>query len=168
MTKLLKAGLFCFVLFAGGLSAQNLKFGYIDIQQLIQVMPETEVAQKAYAKVGADLQVQLESMQKDLSEKSKDYMAQLKIWSEAIRLSKETELQSLNQRVQNFPQQAQESLRKEEAKLFQPVMEKARKAIADVGKEQGLTFVFEVNNVLYHSEQPIELLPFVKKKLGIK
>lgn len=168
MKKLFRVVLFCLALFAGTLSAQTLKFGHIELQQLIQAMPEREVAQKAYAKVGADLEAQLASMQKDLTEKSKEYVAQLKTLSEAIRTAKEAEIQSLNQRIQNFQQQAQENLQKEEAKLFQPVMGKARKAISDVAKEQGLLYVFEVNGLLYHSEKSIDLLPFAKTKLGVK
>ena len=168
MKNLSRVVLFCMFLFAGGMSAQTLKFGHIDVQQLLQAMPEREVAQKAYAKVGADLQAQLATMQKDLTEKSKEYMAQLKTLSEPVRTAKEAEIQSLNQRIQNFQQQAQDNLQKEEAKLFQPVMDKARKAIADVGKEQGMLYVFDVNGLLYHSEKSIELLPLVKVKLGIK
>lgn len=160
--------LFSLVLFAGGLSAQTLKFGHIDVQQLVSAMPEKEVAQKAYAKVGTDMETLLTQMQKDLSEKSKEYMAQMKTLSDVVRKVKEDEIQSLNQRIQSYQQQAQENLQKEEAKLFQPIMEKARKAISDVGKEHGLLYVFEVNGILYHSDQSIDLLPLVKTKLGIK
>jgi len=160
--------LFSLFLFSGVLSAQTLKFGHIDVQQLVSAMPEKEVAQKAYSKAGVDMEAQLTTMQKDLSEKSKAYMAQLKTFTDAVRTVKEEEIQSLNQRIQAFQQQAQENLQKEEAKLFQPIMDKARKAISEVGKEQGLLYVFEVNGLLYHSDQSIELLPLVKAKLGIK
>jgi outer membrane protein len=88
--------------------------------------------------------------------------------TDAIRQVKEDELQSISTRIQTFQQQAQENLSKENDKLFQPVIEKARKAIAEVGKEQGLLYVFDVNGVLYHSEQSMDLLPLVKTKLGIK
>ena len=155
-------------LFAGGLSAQTLKFGHIDFQQLLQLMPEREVAQKAMTKVQSDLEAQLATMQKELQDKGKEYIAQQKTLTDAVRVTKEDELQSLQQRIQTFQQQAQENLQKEESKLFQPIIEKAKKAIADVGKDQGLLYIFEVNGVLYHSEQSIELLSLVKTKLGIK
>lgn len=160
--------LFCLVLFAGSLSAQTLKFGHIDVQLLVSTMPEKEVAQKAYTKVGTDMEAQLTTMQKDLSEKSKVYMSQLKTLTDAVRKVKEDEIQSINQRIQIYQQQAQENLQKEEAKLFQPIMDKARKAISEVGKERGLLYVFEANGLLYHSDQSIDLLPLVKTKLGIK
>lgn len=168
MRNFSKVILFCLFLFAGGLSAQTLKFGHIDFQQLLQLMPEREGAQKAMTKVQTDLETQLTSMQKELSDKSKEYIAQQKTLSDAVKATKEDELQSIQQRIQTFQQQAQENMQKEQEKLFQPIIEKARKAISEVGKEQGLMYVFEVNGVLYHSEQSIELLPFVKTKLGIK
>ena len=70
--------------------------------------------------------------------------------------------------MQTFQQTAQEAIDKEKAKQLQPVYEKARKGITDVAKEQGLLYVFEVNGVLYHSEQSVDLLAAVKTKLAIK
>jgi outer membrane protein len=160
--------LFTFLLFAGSLSAQTLKFGHIDSQQLLLVMPERDAAQKAITKVQTDLEAQLATMQKELNDKGKEYAAQQKTLTDAIRTTKEEELQSINQRIQTFQQQASDNLQKEEAKQMQPVVDKAKKAISDVGKELGLIYIFEVNGVLYHSEQSIDLLPLVKTKLGIK
>ncbi len=168
MKSFSRIALFSILLFAGSLSAQTLKFGHIDFQQLLQLMPERDAAQKAMAKVQADLDSQMATMQKDYQDKYKEYQTQQKTLSDAVRAAKEDELQSIGTRIQNFQQQAQENYNKEEAKQFQPIIEKARKAIADVGKEQGLLYVFEVNGVLYHSDQSIDILSLVKAKLGIK
>lgn len=171
MRNFFRVILFSSLLFTGGLSAQTLKFGHIDFQQLLQLMPERETAQKAMTKVQTDLENQLTTMQKELQDKSKEYAAGMKTMTDAIRATKEDELQSINQRIQTFQAQAQEQLQKEQEKLFQPIIEKARKAISDVGKEQGLVYIFEANNnnaVLYHGDQSIDLLPLVKTKLGIK
>jgi len=156
------------ILFAGGASAQTVKFGHIDFQQLFSSMPEKETAQKNLDKVRTELENQSNAMQKEYTDKLKAYQDQQKTFSDAIRQTKEDELQSIAQRIQNFQQQAQQNLQQEEAKQFQPVYEKARKAIADVGKEQGLLYVFEVNGMLYHSDQSIDILAAVKTKLGIK
>ncbi len=158
----------CLALFAGKLPAQTLKFGHIDFQQVLQAMPEKVAADSALRKLTTELQAELTKMQKDLTDKSKEYLVQQGSLTEAIRASKEDELNSMNQRVQNFPQQAQANIQKEEARLMQPVYEKIRKAISDVAKEKGLLYVFEVNSLLYHSDQSIDLLVPVKAKLGIK
>ena len=169
MKSFLSVILFSVLLSLGGLSAQTHKFGHINFQQLLQVMPERETAQKALDKVQMEMQKQLEVMQKELQDKSKDYIAQQQTLSDAIRATKEDDINSLNQRIQTFQQTASQNLQNEHSKQFQPVIEKARKAISDVGKEQGMIYVFEAENgFLYNSEQSINILALVKTKLGIK
>jgi outer membrane protein len=173
MKNLVRVLIFCLVIFSGCLTAQTLKFGHIDFQQLITAMPEREVATTSFEKVRSDLESKFQAMQKEYSEKDKEYTAltQAKDPIEAIIKVKLDEIQSLQVRIQTFQQTAQESLQKEETKLMQPLLEKARKAINDVAKELGLIYVFEENSsrssVLYHSEQSIDLTLLVKAKLGI-
>lgn len=163
---------FSLLLFVGAsASAQTMKFGHIDFQGLIQSMPEREVAQKAMAKMQTDLESQLSVMQKEYQTKGQDYVALVKQGNvtDAIRQAKEADIQSLQDRISTFQQTAQENLQKEESKQFQPIVEKARKAISDVAKEQGMLYVFEVNSVLYYNAtQSTDLMPLVKTKLGLK
>ena len=160
------------LLFVGAsASAQTLKFGHIDFQALIQTMPERDVAQKAMAKMQADLESQLSVMQKEYQTKGQEYVALVKQpnVTDAIRQAKEADIQSLQERITTFQQQAQENLQKEESKQFQPIVEKAKKAISEVAKEQGMLYVFEVNSVLYYNTaQSTDLSPLVKTKLGLK
>jgi|SRR5665647_56422 len=152
-------------------SAQTLKFGHIDFQGLISTMPEREVAQKAMAKMQTDLESQLAVMQKEYQTKGQEYVTLVKQpnVTDAIRQAKEADIQSLQERITTFQQQAQDNLQKEESKQFQPVVEKARKAIGEVAKEQGMLYVFEVNSVLYfNAAQSTDMMPLVKTKLGLK
>ncbi|MCD6355563.1 MAG: OmpH family outer membrane protein, partial [Prolixibacteraceae bacterium] len=59
---------------------------------------------------------------------------------------------------------------KKQSELLQPVFDKAEKAIAEVAKEKGLIYVFDIGPkvVLYKSNQSIDIMPMVKAKLGIK
>ncbi len=163
---------FSLLLFVGAsASAQTLKFGHIDFQGLISTMPEREVAQKAMAKMQTDLESQLAVMQKEYQTKGQEYVALVKQANitDAIRQAKEADIQSLQERITTFQQQAQDNLQKEESKQFQPVVEKARKAIGEVAKEQGMLYVFEVNSVLYfNAAQSTDMMPLVKTKLGLK
>jgi outer membrane protein len=170
MRNFFKVIVLCSAIFAGNLNAQTLKFGHIDFQLLLSAMPERDAAKAALDKVQADLVSKLDAMQKEYGEKGKEYvaLAQAKDANEALVKAKQDEVQSIQERIQTFQQTAQESLQKEETKLFQPVIVKARKAISDVAKEQGLLYVFEVNGVLYFSEQSMDLITLVKAKLAIK
>lgn len=160
------------LLFVGAsASAQTLKFGHIDFQALITAMPERDVAQKAMAKMQTDLESQLAVMQKEYQTKGQEYVTLVKqpTVTDAIRQAKEADIQSLQERITTFQQQAQENLQKEESKQFQPIVEKARKAIGDVAKEQGMLYVFEINSVLYYNTtQSTDMMPLVKTKLGLK
>ncbi len=152
-------------------SAQTLKFGHIDFQGLVQSMPERDVAQKALAKMQTDLESQLGVMQKEYQTKGQEYVALVKQpnVTDAIRQAKEADIQSLQERISTFQTQAQENLQKEESKQFQPIVEKARKAIGDVAKEQGMLYVFEISSVLYYNTaQSTDMMPLVKAKLGLK
>lgn len=169
MRNFFKVIVFCSVLFAGSLSAQTLKFGHIEFQALFQAMPEFAQAKTAIDKVQTSLEAQLATMQKEAQDKYKEFIAlsQAKDSNEALIKAKQDDVQSINERIQTFQQTAEESLRKEQSKQFQPVDEKARKAISEVAKEQGLLYVFEGTTLYYHSEQSIDLMPLVKAKLGI-
>lgn len=172
MRHFLSAITFSLLLFVGAsASAQTMKFGHIDFQALIQSMPERDVAQKTMAKTQSDLESQLAVMQKEYQTKGQEYVALVKQANvtDAIRQAKEADIQSLQERITTFQQQAQENLQKEESKQFQPIVEKARKAIGEVAKEQGMLYVFEVNSVLYfNTAQSTDMMPLVKAKLGLK
>ena len=54
--------------------------------------------------------------------------------------------------------------------MIQPVMDKARKAIDEVAKENGLLYVFDLSqgNPVYVSEESMDMLEPVKAKLGLQ
>ena len=57
-----------------------------------------------------------------------------------------------------------------EGELLQPIIEKAKKAIDDVAAENGFLYVFDMSMgaILYNSDQSVDLMPLVLKKLGVK
>ncbi len=57
-----------------------------------------------------------------------------------------------------------------QAQLFTPVLEKARDAIENVARVQGVVAVFDLSAgaVVYHDPSAmVDLLPMVKRELGI-
>ena len=93
----------------------------------------------------------------------------MKTYSEAMRATTEEELQGLQQRIKRFQETAMAQLEKTQNDLMQPVMEKALNAIKEVGKENGFTYIFDMNaGILYAAENSQDVLPLVKKKLGLQ
>jgi outer membrane protein len=159
------------VLFVGltaSVSAQTPKFGHIDLQALIQLMPERATAETEFNKFQSDLEDIFGEMQKDLQTKMGEFEALGDSASEIKKNAKIAEIQDMQQRVQNYQQTAQSQLQQKNGEIMKPVMDKAQNAIGEVAKEKGLIYVFETNSLLYKSNESIDLLPLVKTKLGLK
>ncbi|WP_159519109.1 OmpH family outer membrane protein [Sunxiuqinia indica] len=162
----------CFVavlfLSAGMVNAQTLKFAHIDTQVLIQAMPEAKTAQATIEKEAKGLEDQMGTLQKEYQTKLQDLSNKQDSLTEIVYQSKVEELQSLQQRIQSFNSSAQQRLQQKQSELMQPIFAKANETIEAVAKEQGVIYVFDSNNLLYKSNQSIDLLPLVKAKLGIQ
>lgn len=161
-----------FILIAGIATGQDFKFGHIDLQAVIQLMPERAKAEADYTKHIEELEGQLGTMQKEYETKLNEYIQKRDSLSELVRSAREADIQDLQQRIQNFQTIAQQQIQQKQAELLRPVFEKAQKAVQDVGKERGLIYIFDVSGelgtVLYRSTESLDVLPFVKQKLGIQ
>jgi outer membrane protein len=151
-------------------NAQNLKFGHIDMQQLIQVMPERTAALANLEKEAGELEEMLGTMQEELQTMFEDYSTKRETMSDLVRQAKEEDIQMKQQRIETFRMQADQQLQKKQQQLMEPIFTKADSAIAEVAKENNLVYVFDVSArvVLYQSNQSIDVLPLVKKKMGIE
>lgn len=165
------------LIIAGGvnLKAQTYKFGHIDSQKLMSEMPESQEAQKALEAEQKSIRDQLETMQVELNNKYNDYQNNMELkvgdpkkWSDIVRADKEKEMNDLNKRIQEFQQTAGQGLQKKQADLLKPILEKIQNAIKEVAKENKFTYIFEVQSLLYHSEESIDITSMVKAKLAVK
>lgn len=165
--------LFVLVLFIAAtftVTAQNQKFGHIDLQALVQLMPERADAETEFGTFQTELEEVLGEMQQNYQQKLTELEQLGEDASEVRRNAKITELQELQQRIQNYQMTAQQQLQEKYSQLLEPIFEKAEKAIEEVAKEQGLLYVFDTGArvVLYKSNQSIDILPLAKQKLDIK
>jgi len=157
-----------FVAVTANVSAQTPKFGHVDLNALVQVMPERATAEAEFNTFQGDLEDILGEMQKDYQTKLQSFEQLGEDASEIKRNAKITEIQDIQQRIQNYQQTAQQQLQQKQNEVMKPLYDKAQNTIAEVGKEKGLIYVFEVNSLLYKSNESLDLLPLVKEKLGIQ
>ena len=157
---LLVAGLF-------SVEAQN-KLGYINSNELLSIMPESTEMQAQLQSYAKGLESSLAAMQAEGEKKLADYQQKEATMSDLIKQDKIRELESIQQRILEFQQSAQESLAAKEQELITPILDKARKAIEDVAKEGSYTYIFDAStgNILY-ADQSENILPLVKTKLGL-
>jgi len=167
MKKTLIAIAICLFAFGGSAMAQkNVKLGHINSQELMQIMPGRDSVQTVLQKEVADLEDQLKMMQSEAEKRYNDYVANQAGWTDLIRQTKQREIQDMSARIQEFQENAQKQLQEREAELTKPIIDRAKKAIEDVAREGGYTYIFDGAGLLY-SQDSEDIMPAVKRKLGI-
>ena len=147
--------------------AKAQKIAHISLDSVITTMPESKTAQEVAQKYLKDLENQVATMDNELQTKYADYMKNKDTYSALVANTKETELQDLNKRIEDFKAQAQQDYQRKYGELSKPIYEKAKKAIDLVAKENGYKYVLDTSsgNVLY-SEASDDILPLVVKKMS--
>lgn len=170
MKKVLLALIIVVSVFATDAYSQKSKFGHINSNDLLAIMPERAEAQNQLQNFSKELEDQLVMMNQEFQTKYQDYMSKQDSMSVSIRQMKEEELQSLQQRIQSFQQTAQQDLQKKEQELLQPIIDKAKEAIKEVAKEKSYTWVFDtsIGSLIVWPEESDNLMDAVKTKLQIK
>ena len=147
--------------------SQN-KFGYIDSQELLLLMPERKTAEEEVQTFAKSLESQLQAMTAEYQQSVQEYQANEATYTDLVKQDKVTEITGLEQRIQSFQQNAQQALQSKEQELLEPILQKARQAIEDVGSEGDYTYIFDksVGSILYVKESE-NILQKVKKKLKL-
>ncbi len=161
-----------FILIAGvsTLFAQtNAKLGYINSTELMQMMPGMDTVETALTSHRTSLEQTLQTMVQEYQNKAQDYQANYNTMSQIIRQTKEKEIQDMQTRIEQFRQTADQDLQRKQGELFNPLIARAQKAIADVAKENSYNYVFDVSTgSLVYFEAGENVMDLVKAKLGIK
>ena len=164
MKKLIVAGIMTLGIFSA--SAQN-KIGYISTDELIGIMPEAEKADAQLKEYQAALAQQGQDRMKELGLKDSLFVKDSAKLSPSMKEIKRKELIELYQRVQNFQNEAQEMYQEEAQKKIAPIKAKAMEAIRVVAKENGYTYIFDINSVIV-APPGDDVIGLGKKKFGIK
>lgn len=159
----------CLFFATGNVNAQDLKFGHINTAELLQQMPERDSARVKLQNYSQMLQQDMETLQVEYQKKVQTYLEKQEAYSDLVRQSKEQELQDMQRRIQEFQQTAQQDYAQKESELLQPIMKKAEDAINRVGEANGFIYIFDISagNIVFHSTKSVDVLPLVKKELGL-
>ncbi|GGE01788.1 hypothetical protein GCM10011312_26500 [Planktosalinus lacus] len=144
------------------------KMAHIDTQALIEAMPETRSAQNELERIKKTYEAELVSMGKELEAKLARYEAEAETKTEEENRKRLEEVQSAQQKIGEYRQNASMDLQKKEGDLFSPLFDKAKKAIEKVAADKGIQYVMDATpgSGLIVAEGE-DLLAAVKKELGI-
>lgn len=151
-------------------SAQTLKFGHINLQELISVMPERDSALVKLDKYGKELQEQLETMQTEYQTKLNVYQQKQATWTAAILEAKQKELVDLQQRFEQYQNSASQDYQVMQNQLMTPVITKATAVITKLGKSNGLIYIFDTSSGTIPYIDPAlstDVLPLAKTDMKI-
>ena len=152
-------------------SAYAQKFGNINMGDVFESMPEKAQVQKEMEELQSKYETELSKMGDEYQKKVSDYVAEQDKLEKNIAEARAQEIDQLQQRIQNFREMAAKDLQSQQQSKVAPIIEKINKAIQAVGEKEGFTYIFDLSqgNILYFSpSQCIDVLPLVKKELGIQ
>ena len=146
------------------------KFGRINTQELIMLMPETKEMQTNMEAFAKEIQDNLETIRVEFNTKLADYQKNYETLSDSVKQLKENELQELQNRSSEFEQVAQQDYQKKQNELLAPIVSKAKEAIDKVSKAGGYLVVFDIStgSLAYFDEAALtDIAPEVRRELGI-
>lgn len=144
------------------------KFGYVNTQELFQLMPEVKTAQTRIDSLSSQYETMFASMQEEYKKKLAEYEQKSATMTDAMKQIQEEELYGLQQRIQTAYQTAQQDIQTKQQEFLVPIREKMMKAIKTVGDKNGYTYIFDSQAMVYSAPTADNLLEPVKKELGIK
>ena len=156
-----------------GVFAQNLKFGHINAQEIITVMPEFTKAQNDIQTLEKRLTAELQRTQEEFNKKYQEFQQAIAKDSLPPNIAerRQKELQDMMQRQEQFQQDAQQQMAKAQNDAMAPIYQKLDNAIKAVGAAEGVIYIFDLarTSIPYVNEsQSINLTSKVKANLGIK
>lgn len=168
MKKLIVAVVFGISIFGlSGTAFSQSKIGHISTEELIGSMPEAEKANTELQEYQGALQQQGAAYYTELNELDSLFARDSAKMNKATKDLKRNDMIALYQKVQGWQQTMQQKIGEKQQELLGPIQKKALDNIKLVAKENGYAYVIEGGTLLV-SPPADDILPLVKKKMGIK
>lgn len=152
------------------LSAQNLKFGHVNMQEIIFLMEDMDSARVTIEKYNKDINDTYNAMMQEYRVKMETYQQMSANWTASVLEAKAKELQDIEARIQKFQQDAQIDIQNKQQEIMRPITLKANEAVNKVGKANGFIYIFDVaaGAVPFVNEMlSVDVTNQIKKELNI-
>jgi outer membrane protein len=150
------------------IGAQNVnaqaKVAHVDVNEIMTKMPAMLEAQGQLQKLSETYDKDYKTMVDEYQTKIKKYDQEASTVTDAINQTRQTEVQDMIKRINDYKENAQKDLQKKESDLMKPLLEKVKAAIQKVGKAKGYQYVLNASDLLL-TDGP-DLTADIKKDLG--
>ncbi len=148
------------------------KIGYAESDYILSQLPEAKKIESELKTHGSQLENQMKAKYEDYQAKLKAFQGLPVTTPDAIKTDKERELAALQENMQKFQQDAQSSYQKKQTDLMDPIYKKIGKAIEEVARENGYTFIINPQlanggDILLFNDEKYNISDLVLKKLGV-
>ncbi len=144
------------------------KLGHINAQELLASMPELKEVQAKLDTLATQYEAQFANMQEEFNKKVVAFQKDQATMTAGVRDFRQQEIAEMEQRIYLFRQTAQEDIQAKQQEYMAPVQQRMMDAVKKVSQAQGCTYVFEAMTLHYIAPDALDLMPLVKKELGIQ
>lgn len=146
------------------------KFGHVNAQEIIQVMPDYTKAKTEIDALQKQYEDDLKSMQEEFTKKYESYTKEAETLPDNIKQRRQQELQEMDQKIQQSYQDNQQALAKASQEKMQAITTKVVDAIKQVGQAGGYVYIMDIaGGVPYISTTlSTDVTADVKAKLGLQ
>lgn len=136
--------------------AQTMKIGHTRIDYILSQTPENKVITDLLTNQQKQTQTEINRLQQELQDKYALYQKGVAQMTDIIRKDRETELQGLQSRIQEFSRTSDEAIQNKYKQLIGPTVAKIQQAIDTVALQNGYTHILNTGNagaILYAPEE---------------
>ncbi|UOF94488.1 MAG: OmpH family outer membrane protein [Bacteroides sp.] len=165
--------LLLFITFFGGASnlsinSNELKIGYINMNELLQLMPEIIEVNNEMQNYLNNLENIMSDMQKDFQNKYSYYENNKNEFADIIKKDKEKELEDLSNRINEYQIHAQNDINNKKNELLSPLYDNAKKVIKEIAIENNLSYIIDNSqSIIIHGPLEYDIINIVKQKLNL-
>lgn len=159
-----------FALFLSSHTYGQTRFGYLSVNEIMQLMPEYQITLKKLNELKKEYDKEAEWTEKEFQTKFAEFLQGQSDFPENILLKRQNELHSLMESGIKFRKEAELELKKAEQELYAELRNKIYDAIKRVGFERNYAYILNTDANVYpfiNNIQGVDATNDVKAKLGL-
>jgi Skp family chaperone for outer membrane proteins len=153
------------------LSAQESKFGYLDFNGTLKLMPDYKAAEVSLQKMQADYKLEIDRSKGEFERQYIEFMLEQDHLSASVVAKRQKELQLLMDNNAQFRDRVQEELEAARIELLDPLKKKLLVVISEVCTRKDLDYVIDTGTHTYlfiNDKKGVDISHDVYAALGIE
>jgi outer membrane protein len=161
--------LFSLLVFATGAQDEGLKFGIVDLEQVISSTTEGKAAREEMARKQREAEETLAPLYERYKSLEDDLKAKKFVLSDDALFQKQLDLAEIRNTIENKMKEIEGQLKVDKFRIQEPLVSKLKSIITTVGREDGYTLILQrgAPGVIY-SREALDITDRIIKKYDAK